>query len=281
MERLVRFYSDPVPWQVPAVTIVDRTIQGRHGVVPIRTYTPKQPPRSALVWLHGGGFSGGNLDMPEGHIVAAELSHRVSALVVSVDYRLAIDGVRYPVPVDDVHDVWAWVTSEIWPQNAGPAALGGASAGAALAVSVAMRLRDEAQRTPDSLLLGYPYLHFPTPPLDDVLWDEMKQLPDLARFSPASMEYMVQNYVGRISDIPREAMPGAGNVAGLPPTSIVVSEYDDLRPSAELFARQLQEAGTEVRSYLARGMLHGHLNRAPYLGEVDQSLAFLAAGITP
>ena len=57
----------------------------------------------------------------------------------------------------------------------------------------------------------------------------------------------------------------------------MVSEFDELRGSAELLLRQLAEAGVAETGYLAAGMPHGHLNRTPSLPEVDRSLAFFAA----
>jgi acetyl esterase/lipase len=253
----------------------DRTVPGPHGEIPVRVYRPTGQPRCALLWLHGGGFMGGNLEMPEAHVVSAELAVRARALVVSVDYRLAVDGTHYPVPVDDAHAAWLWLTETGWTQS-GPVGLGGASAGAALALSTALRLRDRAERLPDSLLLAYPFVHFPTPSLDAASAHEMSVLPPLMRFTPESIEHMVRNYVGRVNGLPADAMPGAADLTGMPATGIVLSEYDDLRPSGELLARQLEEARVPVETYFAPGMPHGHLNRGPSLGEVDRSLAFFA-----
>ena len=87
---------------------------------------------------------------------------------------------------------------------------------------------------------------------------------------------MVRNYVGRLTDIPPDAFPGSGDLTGLPATAIVVSEFDDLRSSAELLERQLSESGVAVTSLLAAGMPHGHLNRGPGLAEVSRSLDFFA-----
>jgi hypothetical protein len=57
---------------------------------------------------------------------------RERVLVVSVDHRLARDGVRFPGPVDDVVDVWAWLHADP-DRPPGRTVVGGASAGASLA----------------------------------------------------------------------------------------------------------------------------------------------------
>ncbi|WP_037677318.1 alpha/beta hydrolase fold domain-containing protein [Streptomyces griseus] len=276
MARLTEYFRDPGEWRMPDVSIEDRTVPGPHGAVPVRLYTPRDEPRRALLWLHGGGFMGGDTDMPEAHVVSAELAARAQALVVSVDYRLAVDGVRHPIPVDDAHAAWLWLVREGRPVS-GPMALGGASAGAALALSTAIRLRDQDEPRPDTLLLAYPFVHFPTPALDDDTAAGMRDLPALLRFTTAGIEHMVRNYVGRLTDLPPAAMPGAAKLEGLPTTGIVLSEYDDLRPSGDLLARQLEESEVPVRTYLSAGMPHGHLNRSPALKEVDRSLDFFSA----
>lgn len=282
MARFTEFFADPADPGMPDVAIEDDVIAGPHGDISIRIYRPRGEARCSLVWAHGGAFTGGDLDMPEAHRVSAELAARAGALVVSVGYRLATDVIRYPVPVDDVCAAWLWLTEgegrALLPS--GTTGLGGASAGAALALATAVRLRDQGRGGPDRLLLAYPFVHFPVPALDDETAAEMRDLPVILRSAPAGVEAMVRNYVGRLTALPPAALPGAADLARLATTAIVVSEYDDLRPSGDLLAVQLEESGVPVRRYLASGMPHGHLNRSPSLGEVDRTLDFLATVLT-
>ena len=75
----------------------------------LRAAAGKRTERACLVWAHGGGFLGGDLDMREADWTAREVCVRAGAVVVSVDYRLAVDGVCYPVPHDDTVAAIAWV----------------------------------------------------------------------------------------------------------------------------------------------------------------------------
>jgi acetyl esterase/lipase len=274
-QKMADYLRDPAEWALPPhVVVEDLQVAGPHGPIPVRTYRPRDTPAvTALLWAHGGGFSAGDLEMPEAHVASAELAARAGAFVASVGYRLAQNGVRYPVPLDDVDAAWHWLTVEAMPGRR--AALGGASAGAALALATALRARDRG-RAADLLLLAYPFAHCPNPALDDAAAAEMATLPPFMRFPPAAIEGMVRNYVGRISDLPPDALPGAARLDGLPATHILLAEYDDLRASGELLERQLREAGVPVSTYLARGMPHGHLNRTPSLREVDASLDYFA-----
>jgi len=267
--------SPPVCPPVPAGMVTGEIdIVGPHGRIPLLTYRPAGPVTSALLWAHGGGFRHGSASMPEGHWVSAELAARAGAYVVSVDYRLAVGGVRYPVPLDDVHAAWEWLVSAAdLPEKR---AIGGASAGAALALATALRTGVR----PAEILLAYPFTHFPNPAADAGPAAELAaELPPVAHFTAAGIEDMVRNYVGRISDLPPDALPGAARLAGLPPVRIVLSEYDYLRTSGELLARQLGEAGVEVSVFLARGAPHGHLNQPADLPGTTGSLDFFAAAL--
>ena len=67
----------------------------------------------------------------------------------------------------------------------------------------------------------------------------------------------------RVDGSGRYLMPGLADTTGLPSTRMVLSEYDDLRSSGELYAAQLAEQGVPVELTVAQGMLHGHLNLPP------------------
>jgi acetyl esterase/lipase len=276
-EAFVREYAgDALAWDTTGLTVEDTAIEGPHGPIPLRLYRPDGPVTGAVLWNHGGGFRHGDLDMFEGHVVSVELARRAGVAVASVDYRLADGVVRYPVPIDDVHAAWNWWCAQPLPEGA-PIAIGGASAGAALALAAALRVRDNGERPADAILLAYPFAHYPNPCLSPAMSAAMAPLP--FRFEAEGVEEMVRNYVGRLSDVPRDALPGAARLDGLPRTRICVSEYDDLRASAELLERQLREVDVPVEIYLARGMTHGHLNHPPTVPEIAASIDFLAKGV--
>lgn len=282
--RFQAYMADPAPYQVPDLIIEDRAVGGPHGPIPLRVYRRRDltDPGPGLLWVHGGGFRSGTLDWAEAHVVSAELAARSGAVVVSVDYRLANDGVTYPMPLDDVVAAWHWMVGATAELAADPSrlAIGGASAGGNLAVATCIRLRDAAEPLPVAALLAYPVVHFPVPALADAVVAELGPVPDFLRFFAETNEEMFTNYVGRATDYPGYVTPGHLDLAGLPPTSIVVCEYDDLRPSGELLGRQLEASQIPTTVQLAPGMLHGHLNRTPALPEVDRSLQFFADALT-
>jgi acetyl esterase/lipase len=250
--------------------------------VPVRVYRPdtvEDPARPCLVWMHGGGFLGGDLDMPEADWTARQICDRAGAVVVSVDYRLCQNGVTYPVPHDDVVTAVRWVRESAAALGIDPEriSVGGASAGANLAAGATLRLRDDDAWQPAALLLAYPVAHPAIPPASASLAAKMAAVPNLLRFFPKDTAFLTTNYLGGpLSTADGYAMPGLAALEGLCPTLVLNAEFDDLRASGEAFSAQLALAGVDVRQIMAPGMLHGFLNTPPDLEPVARALHLMA-----
>jgi len=280
--RFMGYLEDPQPWTPPEdVVAEDRTIAGTVPVKVFRPATPGATPAPGVLWMHGGGFVMGTVNDSESVIPGYELAARAGAVVVSVGYRLAVDGVRYPAPLDDTLAAWHWLTEHTDELGVDPERMfiGGASVGANLATGASVRLRDAGDPVPRGMLLAYPLEHFPTPPNDPAVVAELDQVPAMLRFPEQYQLGIVHNYLGRIDDLPADVAPGNFPVDGLPEAWIAPSEYDDLRPSGELFAKQLEESGVPAHVEIARGMVHGHLGRGPSLEPVAATLDFFAAAL--
>lgn len=223
-----------------------------------------------LVWIHGGSFLGGDLDMPESDAVGRGLAERGVA-VLAVDYRKALHGVRFPAPVDDVEAGWR----EGLARHPHPF-LGGASAGGALAAALARRLRGDAE--PRGLVLAYPTLHADLPADREVL-ARMTGVPPHRRFPPTLVRDMHENFAGDAVDDPA-ATPGLDAGPGWPPLLVVSSEFDDLRASSAAFARAVAAGGGAVQHVVEPGTFHGHLNEPGHPGfarTLDRIAAWIAA----
>ncbi|MFI7131349.1 glycoside hydrolase family 3 C-terminal domain-containing protein [Nonomuraea sp. NPDC050153] len=263
-EPLAEPYGPREEWEL---AIDDREIPSPEAPIPVRVYRPASPtssPRPCLVWLHGGAWVGGDLDMPEAHETARGVAGRADAVVVSVDYRLCGADVHFPAPHDDVVAAYRWVRANAADLGVDPAriAVGGASAGGNLAAGAALRLRDEGE-TPWQALLLYPLVHAPLPEPSDELAAALAELPAAFNLLTKHADQVFRAYLG---DEPIEtaspyAFPGlAKDLSGFPPTYVDNDEFDHLRSSGELFTEQLRAAGVDVEQALSAGVLHGHLN---------------------
>jgi len=229
----------------------DVAIDGGARAVPARLYTDASAEASgrALVWVHGGAFIGGHLDMPESNWVALELAAR-GIPVLAVDYVKCLGDVHFPAPSGDVLAAWRHAVAHADELFAADTVhLGGASAGGNLTAGVVARLRDAGDRVPDGLVLVYPVVH-PNGPEASAELD-----PD----SPHGG--LALNFAGSVEALgDPHAFAALGSVDGFPPTFVLVCESDDLRPSGEAFARQLDAAGIGVALRLEAGADHGHIN---------------------
>jgi acetyl esterase len=158
---------------------------------------------------------------------------RAGAVVVSVDYRLAVGGVRFPVPHDDVVAAWRWVAAQASRLGVDPArlCLGGASAGGNLAAGAALRVREDGDAVrPARLLLVYSGLHPVLPEASPELAERLRELPPALRFLPADVERIHANYAGHN---PHSAILGSGRRQ---PAGELLAELQHLPRDLEVLA---------------------------------------------
>jgi acetyl esterase len=280
--RIVEFWTPHDATPPPVVDIRGAEAPGPHGPVPLRVYSPPGDAlegRPGLVLMHGGAFRAGDLDDPGTDRIAREVCARAGAVIVSVDYRLAVNGVCYPVPHDDV------VAALRWVRNAAASlgidslrlSLAGSSAGANLAAGAALRLRDDDGWLPAALLLVVPIVHPVLPPPSKALAAVLPDVPAIYRFLPEGVETMNRNYVGGpASAADGYAMPVLAYLGGLCPTVVINAEYDDLRSSGEAFVAALALAGVDVQQVTLPGMLHPFTILPSSVQPVERALALLA-----
>ena len=285
-----KFESHP-GYQAPDVSVRSAAAPGPHGQVPVRVYDDGagDGSRPCLVWMHGGGFMMGDLDMPEADWTSRELAGRAGAVVVSVDYRLCTGGVHYPVPHDDVVAAvrWARENASSLGIDPGRVCVGGASAGANLAAGAALKLRDADGQPPAHLIFAYGVAHTVIPPMSADHAALMREVPAVLKFPPEATGFLNVNYLGGpISQADGYAFPALADLRGLCPVLVLNAEYDDLRASGQAFASALAAAGVDVRQVTVTSMLHGFLNLPASIGPVGAALDLIAetlrvpAGIT-
>jgi acetyl esterase len=254
------------------VEFADVNIDVGDAPVPARRYrSTVSPTRAGLVWVHGGGFIGGDLHFPEAHWVALSIAQHGFA-VLSVDYRKCLHGVHHPAPSDDVLTAWRWAIDNAAELGTTPALLhlGGASAGANLAAGVSKRLRDAGEDRPRSVVLVYPLVHPELPPMSGDL--RLAVAGDASALRPTMVREICLNFVGSEAGFTDPyAFAAIGDVGNQPPVYVLNAEIDTLRASGEAYAAQLAAAGVEVEVEMEPDARHGHLNE-PFGGLGSRSL---------
>ncbi|NEE20796.1 alpha/beta hydrolase fold domain-containing protein, partial [Streptomyces sp. SID7499] len=120
---------------------VEETVEAAGVRVPVRIFLPAGgPPRAVYLGIHGGGFYMGSA--AQGDERHRELADALRIAVVGVDYRLAPEH-PWPAAPDDCEAAALWLVEEAEARfGTSRLAIGGSSAGATLALTTLLRLRD-------------------------------------------------------------------------------------------------------------------------------------------
>jgi acetyl esterase len=240
---------------VTGLRIADRTVPGAPGApeVLVRTYERDGGGNgSAVIYIHGGGFTVGSVDTEQGSAVA--IAREVGALVISVSYRLAPED-PFPAGLDDCFASHAWVHEHADELGVDPArvAVVGNSAGGGLAAGLALMVRDR----------GAPQLCFQflgIPELDDRLeTPSMTSFVDTPLFNRPAAVASWNHYLGDDpGDVSIYAAPArATDLSGLPPAYISTMEFDPLRDEGVLYGLALLQAGVSCELHNYPGAFHG------------------------
>lgn len=237
----------------PVAQIVDDTVPGLGGDIPVRVYRPLGEGLPVVVYAHGGGFVFCDLDSHDD--LCRTVANRIPAIVISVGYRLAPEN-RWPDAAEDVYAVaqWAADNADGVGGDAWRVVVCGDSAGGNLAAVTALMARDRSGPRIAAQLLIYPVI---AADFDN----ESYRLFGKGFYNPKpAMQWYWDQYVPVLAD--REhpyASPLRGNLAGLPPAVIVTAGHDPLRDEGNAYADALDAAGVvTVRCPFDRG-IHGFM----------------------
>jgi acetyl esterase len=211
--------------------------------------------KGTVLFFHGGGFVVGSLDSHE--LITARIAVDTGLCVIAVDYRLAPE---HPAPAahDDCLAVTRAALDRRLPFDGLPRSLqlAGDSAGATLAASVALRLRDEGREGVRGMALVYPMLGVePQLPARDTEADApMLTLANVRRYGELYWGDLDKDRAAALAwTIPLQAT----RYEGLPPTLAIGVEHDPLRDDARVFAERIRAAGGQADAPVGVGLVHG------------------------
>ena len=252
----------------------DVTIDGGGGSLGLRVLTPRgEPPFPVALFVHGGGWVTGNLDVAEGP--ARSLAVGSGCRVVCVDYRLAPED-PFPAALDDVATALRWVHEQRADLGVdGAPALAGISAGANLAAGAVLRARDRDEPLAARQVLICPITdrEFDSPSMRDTGEGLLLEREDV--------RWCWRHYLRREEDAdsPYACPLRAPDLSGLPPTLVITAELDPLRDQGELYARRLRDAGVAARAHRYPGMIHGFVEFPDALDAARDALEEASGGL--
>ncbi len=123
----------------------------------VRVYRPVPGQLPALLYMHGGGWAAGSVATHDG--VCATLALDAGIVVASVQYRRSPEN-PWPAPNDDCYAALQWLAGQAQALeiDEGRIGVGGDSAGAHLAIGVALEARDRGGPAVALQLLLYPVI---------------------------------------------------------------------------------------------------------------------------
>lgn len=227
----------------PNERVMEHVAKVGDNKVSIRIFKPDAgSSRAIYLDIHGGGFYMGSAIQNDTR--NAYLSNTLCITVVSVDYRLAPEN-PWPAAPDDCETAAIWLIKEGRKLfDSDQIFIGGASAGATLAMTTLFRLRDQGLIEPiEGAVLQFGAY-------------------DLSGQSPGGRlyanEWFIQAYAGHVLDkTAPDVSPLYGDLRSLPQTFLIVGTLDVLLEDNLAMAARLSAAWNDVDLRVFPDSMHG------------------------
>ncbi|MBQ3653119.1 MAG: alpha/beta hydrolase [Synergistaceae bacterium] len=229
----------------------DESVDVRNEYLPsglrVRVYTPKTGEKElpALLWMHSGGHIAGSPEAEEWLLL--RIAKGAGCIIAAPDYRLAPEN-PCPTDIEDCYEALLWMPENL-PILKDRLAVGGCSAGATLAASMAQMSRDK-----NSPKICYQLLIYPQTDLVND-YPSHHQINDSRVWCRSLHLAALKWYPG---DVSSEYVSPAltEDLSGLPPAYVLTGTLDLLRDEAIAYAQRLMQAGVPVELHVMPGIVH-------------------------
>ena len=209
---------------------------------------PKDERRQGVVlYLHGGGYTCGNLDYAKGF--AATLSDECGVRVFCAAYRLAPEE-RFPAALDDAVVAYQYLLSKGYPAR--QILLCGESAGGGLIYALCLKLKQLRLPLPCGLIGISPWTD---------LTGSGKSYITNRDIDPSMTPELLQFYAGCYTDDPRDPLcsPLFGDLTGLPPSLLFVGGDEVMLDDTRMLHQKLLDCGCKSQMIVAPERWHAYV----------------------
>lgn len=236
------------------------------GVDALRLLPPSGDGEQVVLHLHGGAFFGGS---PKTHqSLCAEISARAQCPVYVLDYRLAPEN-PYPAAIDDSLAAYRALLDEGFEGQ--QIILAGDSAGGALILALAVKIRDSGLPMPGALVMLSPFLDLSV---------SSHSVKHLAHHDPMLTQTVLQRggdaYRGTLAANDARVSPVFADLYGLPPTLVQCGSEEILLDDALLFQKLASQSGVEVQCKVFPDMWHNFQMFSQVLSTASDALDEIA-----
>ena len=273
--RSRRAFTQP---DAPEVFKVEDKLVSANGVsVAVRVYHPHAAPSHStlpgLVYLHGGGWTIGDLDTHD--VLCRSLCLQAGIVVVAVDYRMGPEH-KFPAAYDDSVAAFNWTVAHAASLgiDASRIAIGGDSAGGNLAAAACLGLRGQSVQ-PAFQLLIYPAT---------IMWQDTPSYQANGKgymLTKESIAYYTENYLRNREDAKdwRASPQLADSHAGLPPAFVMTAGFDPLRDEGLMYADALSKAGVSSQYICFERQIHGFITMGRVMQEANTAVSLCASAL--
>ena len=273
--RSRRTFTQP---DAPEVFKVEDKVVSANGVnVSVRVYHPhaaqSHQALPGLVYLHGGGWTLGDLDTHD--VLCRSLCLQAGIVVVSVDYRMGPEH-KFPAAYDDTVAAFNWTVAHAASLgiDASRIAIGGDSAGGNLAAAACLGLRGQSVQ-PALQLLIYPAT---------IMWQDTASYHANGKgymLTKESIAYYTENYLRNREDAKdwRASPQLAESHAGLPPAFVMTAGFDPLRDEGLMYADALSKAGVSAQYICFERQIHGFITMGRVMQEANTAVSLCASAL--
>ena len=236
--------------------IEDRDLPtGPSGKVSVRIVRPKGALQAlpVIMYFHGGGWVLGDKETHDRLI--REIANGVNAAVVFVNYTSSPEA-KYPVPIEEAYAATKYIAENGKDLNldSNRLAVAGDSVGANMATVVAMLAKE--RKGPNIRFQNLFY------PVTDANFDTQSYRDYATGYflTRDAMKWFWNNYLpdenARKQPMASPLRASLDQLKGMPPTLVIVGEFDVLRDEGEAYAHKLTDAGVQVTATRMLGAIH-------------------------
>lgn len=242
---------------------IDGVIAGPAGPLPFRRYRPLgalDGPLPTLLYYHGGGFVIGTIETHDS--TCRRLANHSRCQVISIEYRLAPEH-PFPAPTDDSLAAFRHIRDNAlaFGVDAGRIAVGGDSAGGAIAAVLCQACRDAGETGPAFQMLIYPATDARRGSASH------REFADGYFLTQDVIDWFWKAYIPAGTDLAdlRLSPLLAKDLRGLPPAFVLTAGYDPLRDEGRAYANRLIDAGIKTTYVNYPGTIHGFFSLTRFL----------------
>ena len=237
---------------------------------------PGADPDKRLLYIHGGGWTSGNLDSHRP--LSARISQAAGVAVLAVHYRLAPEH-AFPAGLDDCVHAYRWLRSN-GPNGAAPARaifIAGDSAGGNLTLATLLACRERGIPLPTGAIPLSAATDFSA---SGESFRSRAAADPIIPANPDAIRALGPVYTqGRADPLAPLCSPLNGDLRGLPPLLIQVGDAEVLLDDSTRLAAKARAAGVDATLSVYPEMPHVWQLFAPFLPEASAAIEEIGAWV--